>query len=254
MPPSDTAEKVVDSVEDYLRALPPPRGGRQYWFRGQTNRRWPLTPSLARKRGKNWLGRESLLEKRFRQNALALLTPQTREPWDWQLLMQHYGVPTRLLDWTENPMAALYFAIVGRDGKVRGSIDGCVWCLNPVALNRASGDPSLAVSIPCLGIDALLNQYLPANVAKAGNSLGPVAVLAQRAFPRLVAQSGVFTLIHNDRTPLEKLDGGKYAFAIRVPGRSKKTLRSQLKTLGVTRLTLFPELESVAEIATDFAH
>src|SRR5277367_6748625 len=51
---------------------------------------------------------------------------------EWALIAQHYGLPTRLLDWTESATTALYFACLADDR------DGVVFILNPVALNRLS--------------------------------------------------------------------------------------------------------------------
>ncbi len=52
-------------------------------------------------------------------------------------LMQHHGMPTRLLDWSENPYAALFFAVVEGNHEENPE-DSAVWVLDPVALNRKS--------------------------------------------------------------------------------------------------------------------
>lgn len=54
----------------------------------------------------------------------------------WLTLMQHYGLPTRLLDWSESPLVALYFALSSdEDAKT----DAAVWVLNPMRLNKKVG-------------------------------------------------------------------------------------------------------------------
>ena len=241
-------EKKANSVAQYLRALKTLGQKRTRWFRGHSDARWKLIPSLVRSR-KQWVSDEGLLMARFKQNALPLVPPGSRTDteWDWLLLMQHHGAKTRLLDWTENPLAGLYFAVADPTKR-----DGCVWVLDPEGLNKkaalASTDP-----IPTLE-DKSLQVYRPSELAQAvaGFTRPPVAVLAMRMFPRLVAQAGVFTLVHRVLTPLEDFEDGRYVGRILIPGSAKNTIRTDLYDIGVTRLALFPELESVAKHAMSF--
>jgi len=243
----------VRNVTQYVSALAGIRRRRRIlWFRGQNNIRWQLLPSLARL-GKEWLSAEAMLMKRFRQNAIPLLPPQaSRTDWDWLLLMQHYGVPTRLLDWTENALAGLFFATISVRGRDTGGTDGCVWVLDPVALNGEANMPGASNDIPTLDVDGALRDYLPTSVAAAVTTRPPLAVLAQRMFPRLVAQQGVFTLVHRERMPIERIRRGAYVGRIIVPRTAKVRIARELGDMGVTRLSLFPELDSVAEFVKGF--
>src|ERR1039458_8369661 len=137
-------ERTFSSVAELLRLLPNVhKRSKTVWFRGQADHSWNLEPSLSRL-GK--LNTELQLIKQFKQNAHQFLersSPLTE--YDWIFLMQHYGVPTRLLDWTENPLIGLYFAVMSSSfsGKVtKGkavlsfSSDAALWILDPIAWNR----------------------------------------------------------------------------------------------------------------------
>src|SRR5437016_6269667 len=145
----------VTTVAQYVDALSQLPQNRPLWYRGQTDAQWSLVPGLARRGGKDWIADESMLLTRFRQNAVPLVPAGTKTDtvWDWLLLMQHYGVPTRLLDWSENALAGLYFAVVGADQSSRR--DGCVWVLDALGLNKATREAELKNTIPTLGVDEI---------------------------------------------------------------------------------------------------
>src|SRR5205809_538057 len=104
--------------------------------------------------------------------------------------MQHHSAPTRLLDWLENPLVGLYFAVTEHPDS-----DACVWCLNPLTLNAASYvKPKYAIDIPCFSVDKEMDDYLPSKVSSGLAKKPPLAALAMRYFPRIAAQSGVFTI------------------------------------------------------------
>ena len=185
--------------------------------------------------------REWELYQRFQQNAASFLSHTTLSEWDWMLYMRHYEVPTRLLDWTESPLVALYFAVES----TRSRTDGIVWCLDPERLNYIAG---FEPQIYCAGIDSELEPYTPSKIKSAPHAteFRPVALIAARAFPRLVAQQGVFTVIHRRPKTLERIDDGELLSRVRIPADARAQIRSDLNELGIHRLSLFPELQSVA--------
>ena len=150
----DKKIKTLGDLVDNLEAKADPTG--PVWFRGQPRCTWGLVPSLAR--NKNTSAAEAALIKRFKQNALTHLSDRPASEWEWMFLMQHYRLPTRLLDWTESPLVALYFAIEQPKHK---KYDGALWCLDPIALNHhANIKFSSNVEIPAFDHDDILKFML----------------------------------------------------------------------------------------------
>ncbi len=131
---------VADLVQYLLAAQPPGR----LWFRGQGCDKRKLTTSLGRKLTStspaHMLQVEQRLITRFRQRSLPLW-PEGYPQSDWEHLfaMQHFGVPTRLLDWTEGLLQAAYFAADHDPKRCECGTGGCrptVWAIDPVQFNQ----------------------------------------------------------------------------------------------------------------------
>ena len=225
-------------------------GDEAVWFRGHGRRSYQLLPSIAR--NPLALEREALLSKKFRQNAYPFRQTPPQSDWEWLFLMQHFGVPTRLLDWSESPLVALYFAVNDENASADDE-DANIWALLPARYNFEIPRlrPLIQVDIPCFGVDKILDDYRPDTIAleNMSNKL-PVAAIAHRQNERIMAQLGVFTIMHRDMTPLEALADAHLANFI-IPAGAKTVLRSELQSLRVTQMSLFPELASVATITKD---
>lgn len=239
----------VSSISDVVSLLDERSAlGFPVWFRGQEHAAWGLIPSLARK--KKTTEAESTLIKRFKQNALVHITSRPADEWEWLFLMQHYRLPTRLLDWTESPLAGLYFAVASEKHKTH---DAALWCLDPIALNhRANINFSSSVEVPAFGHDDVLDSYLPSRIASEKTSdLNPIAAIAVRNSPRIAAQLGTFTITHREHTALESIGDAGHVWRMVIPSGQKPKILKELGHLRVTRLTLFPELDSVAANALE---
>lgn len=216
------------------------------WFRGQSSSKWGLNPSLARE--SKTAKAEAALIKRFKQNAMPHLDRRPASEWEWLFLMQHYRLPTRLLDWSESPLAALFFAANGS-----GTGQAALWCLDPVALNSHAGIRfGHSVEVPAFDHDNVLDNYLPSRIASETTSeLNPIAAIAQRNSPRIAAQLGTFTITHRTHSKIEDIADAKHVWRYLIPGNKRKTVIKELAHLRITQLTLFPELDSVAAEAKD---
>src|SRR6185437_9502096 len=146
----------------------------------------------------------------------------------------------------------LYFAVNDPDQKYE-SHDAHLWGLLPAGFNYEVPRvrPVVSVDIPSFGVDAVLDDYRPDKIAlETMSSKLPVAALAHRQNERIMAQLGVFTIMHRDTTPLEEL-AEAYLGRFTIPSDAKPRLRNELAYLRVNRLSLFPELTSVAAISLE---
>jgi hypothetical protein len=100
-------------------------------FRGQ-RRSWPLLPSISRGGEPTLvLDSERKLFSKFKEAAPRCLHLIPETDWDWLVVAQHHGLPTRLLDWTHDPLVALWFALEN-DAK-RSDNEPEVWALKPLS-------------------------------------------------------------------------------------------------------------------------
>ena len=109
------------------------------WFRGLANSSHSLIPKLLRegKTIEEVFERERRLLTRFRQRSVAYWpSGYPQNDWEHLFAMQHFGMPTRLLDWSENLFVAAHFALAASTTAAAGS-PPAVWCVDPVAWNRA---------------------------------------------------------------------------------------------------------------------
>jgi len=248
---SDIVEVNIESFQDLLDALE--RNNEGYngsiWYRGQSNKDWSLVPGYYRAKRQF---SESTLLKRFKQNAAMLISDMPKDSFDWLFLMQHYGVSTRLLDWSESPLVALYFALSSYH---EYDTDAVLWSLKPSELNRNGGIRAADEEfyIPSFEDDEVKNYSVESLNSNSRNELLPIAVIATRNNARIQAQHGVFTIHHLDQISIEDIGDSSHVIKYIIPNDAKEKIAKQLSVLGFTKFQLFPELSSIGEmIKKDF--
>jgi hypothetical protein len=239
---------------------------KEIWFRGQGRGNHGLLPALYRPDNVRFHYDESDLFERFKAYAAPYVRRVPANDWDWYFLARHHGLPSRLLDWSESLLVAVYFALLEhiegltrldvdrrldceRDTPVYDGDSPCIWLLEAGTLNKQSCGRDIVLTPG--GPDS--TRYLPDEIAKSPSALNefPVAVMPPRTNDRIVAQQGMFTLHGHSRVALEELPNVERFQAVRI-GRvtldrsSVCHLWDELQVLGIGRLGLFPELDSVA--------
>ncbi len=215
------------------------------WFRGHSNSNWKLLPGYLRLVE---APSEGTLLKRFKQSAALLVHREPKDSYDWLFLMQHYGLPTRLLDWSESPLVALYFAV--NDSQPDHDGDSALWVLKPSELNKEAhiNDQSEEFFIPSFEDEELSNYKLETLAAGPKRTrLLPIASIATRNNSRIQAQLGAFTIHHLDNIALEDVGARTHVIKYEIPPESRDVFRRELKLLGYSKFSLFPELSSIGE-------
>jgi len=204
------------------------------FFRGHSDASWQLVPTLARVNVRNPTQIEKMIYFDFLTRAGSLL-PANNSCWNNAFAMQHHGLPTRLLDWTENFATALYFALKGATG------ESCVWILNPFALNGTAINREVLLRPEDLS--GTYDDYFISDVKKLEARV--VAVSPLRHHPRVYHQRAGFT-VHDDlRIPLDKIYP-EVLTKIVIPKNAQYGARRFLKLVGISEFTLFPDLDGLA--------
>lgn len=195
--------KIIDSFKTYIAYVEDQRVGSNtpLWYRGCGKTSHKLMPSLYRHEGSSsieeFISIEEALVARFKQRSIPFHNRPISNEWEWLFFMQHFGVPTRLLDWTESPLMALFFAVtssqhqLGKSRKPVFSSDAAVWVLDPVKWNKRAVDLSSFNGKVLTTDDANTSAYSP--VGDCNNMKDyPIAIYGAHNSQRIVAQRGVF--------------------------------------------------------------
>jgi hypothetical protein len=208
-------------------------------YRGVKHKDYDLKPRVGRivlPIGSNLETEEKRILRRFQERAKPYLDASSIDynDWDWLSLAQHHGLPTRLLDWTRNPLVAAYFAVEREH--LRHELESypeesAVYVLK----KRGEG------SIISLGdLDNVNPEY----------KHGPFQCQEAKKFApthidtRIVAQVGIFTIHPNpqDPYPFPESEIDKLV----IVNEFRREWKRKLHVLGINRASLFPDLDNLA--------
>jgi len=224
-------------------------------YRGAFDASRPLLTSLDRLGGVDPPHTKARLEAHVLRNFVRYARPHVDPAmaagdWEHLVMAQHYGVPTRLLDWTYSPLVAAHFAT--RDTRRRDGHAPAVWRLDWQRVHETFGFPPLAL------LTQELDRMLPGDEPMTpwrlfdGCEGRPFACLVEPPTldARIAVQAASFTLCSDKSRPFDAflaehgLEGALTKFVI--VGDEVSRLRDQLDMVGFDERRLFPDLDGVA--------
>ena len=238
----DDLSQIIDICKETIGEF----NSEQAFWRGHGNAEWLLIPHVFRTDPEHPevpKYDECALIGNFQVRAPTRSHTKTPEPDDyfgWLFLAQHYGLPTRLLDWTENPLVALYFAVLEQEE----ASDGCIWALWPRQLNATFGasfgsiqnfrpprSPNLS-NLPLWLVSRMLLSHLGHRWAR---NRSENACTNWQVYPTQLSFA------------IEYLPYSSSWLRIYVvPGEHKRKIRAQLAAMGIKQSNLFPDSTNLA--------
>jgi len=195
-------------------------------YRGQSQS-FELLPKIARAKLFDVVESEKRILEDFRKESRPYLLPFPNSHWDLLAIAQHHGLPTRLLDWSTNPLVALWFAVRDTPSKSENGslVDGVVWVFESMRSYH------IEEKVHPFEIESI-KVFSPAHSSK-----------------RIVAQSGWFTchnLVDGKFFPLENNSiYQKQISKIIIASEAFSRLKNELDLFGISYRTLFPDLVGV---------
>jgi len=205
------------------------------WYRGHSDASWQLVPGLLR--GSGWILREQQAFNAFQRSATRLFERRSN---DWEILfdMQHYGMPTRLIDWSEALGVAIAFIL---HTPTPQPSDAAVFVLDPVGLHEYSGQKEIK-SLPAdQGFDykRIYWHHEPFSAKY------PIAVYPPLQSQRLFAQRGTFT-IHGESDLGLELQCQDVVKKVILPKEAREAAAEFLTHASLDEYAIYPDIVGMA--------
>jgi hypothetical protein len=218
-------ETLIKSVDDLHKRLEKYRKSSRFKFRGQSDSAWELIP----KAGRIPFIHVSDIEifDNWKRRAIAYLTKERHNDWELLSIAQHTGLPTRLLDWTHNPLAAVFFATVENFDE-----DGAVFIYKPEKL--IDHEKVKPFELDKYSIKIAFHQ-------------------PNASSHRVINQLGYFSIHQNPAEALDDKTKQGFLEKLILKKEIKSEIMFMLNQYGINYLTLFPDLEGLSKHLCWFA-
>ncbi len=245
---------TISTISDFVKYIDSLSNLPNLWFRGVPNTNHFPIPGLVRF---DAIDDEGSLEHDFLISYKSYVDNDNFKPWELYALMQHHGLPTRLLDWSESPLVALYFALTSEP---KSRAHRAVWVLNPYSLNKKTLGIDRLFCPAVMGVNKFelegnkidVNSYLPPYLqGSADDNLPelPIAINTTQHIKRVSSQKGCFT-VHGStsesiHTYLEDSEDFKM---IRIDVTSKTVRENMINTLaglGIDEEFIYQDLDAL---------
>jgi len=240
----------INSFDDFRKLIAKTTPGSWNFFRGESRDFYSLIPKIGRlvkDRGASTEGKihldlrmpadmygERHALQEFKKAARALVAVQPTNTWEWMALAQHHGLPTRLLDWSVNPLIALYFAVAETYNEIDLKRDNLI---SP----KYNGGAAFYIAHTRYGLSEIDEESDPYE-AKTCFFSAPVVTA------RIRSQSGVFSIQKNPHKPLhEQIYKKEHIHKYHIPFELRAVLAKELRLLGVNHAFVYPDLDGLAK-------
>jgi hypothetical protein len=214
----------IKSINDFHKIIEKYRKSSWFKFRGQSDIDWELIPKAGRKPYSNIS--DLSLFRQWKRRAMSHLIKENNTEWELLAIAQHTGLPTKLLDWTHNPLVAAFFATIENIEK-----DGAIYLYNPnTVINHVKISP----------FDIEQKNKIEFHQPNSSSS-------------RIINQLGYFSVHSEPKLALNDKTKDGVLEKIIIRKELKMEMLYMLNQYGINYLTLFPDLEGLSKHLAWFA-